>query len=159
VAIAVAAPLIAGLIAFGAAEFWNALHKPAPTATIKYKGTVDAFIDRDDFYKRFVHEPAPPSSVQGKGAVFLVQIENAQHASNCRFVYTAKNVGDQQAVVVDQPINDVAGGTACGNEKRVWLPWPCVPSDTQLQFELDLFAGSTRLDSATTETFPIGGSC
>jgi hypothetical protein len=160
IGVAVAAPLLAGLIAFVATEIWKALHKPAPTGTIAYKGAVDAFVSRDDFYRRFLHEPAPPSSVDGNGVVFLVRL-NVQHASSCRFTWTAKNVRDQQTVgdLVDQPANDVAGGTRCGGEKRLWLPWPCVPSETRIEFEIDLVAGPKQVDSATTDEFTIGGSC
>lgn len=156
-------PLVAGLIAFGVRELWGLLHQPGPTGTITNKDdvdTVDAFVSRADFYRRFVHKPAPPSPVTTMGAVFVVQTETA-HASGCGFVYTARDVGDQQTVgdLVDAPVRDVADGGGCGGQKRVWIPWPCVPSETRLLFELDLVAGSKHLDSAKTETFTIGGSC
>jgi hypothetical protein len=160
IAIGVAVPLIGGAVAFGVREIWGLLHQPAASGSITYKGTVDAFVSRDDFYKRFVHAPAPSAALSGMGAVFLVQAET-HHASNCGFVYTARNVGDQTTVgdLVDEPADDVAGGSGCGGQKRVWIPWPCVVSDTRLQFELDLVSGSKQLDSATTEKFTIGGSC
>jgi hypothetical protein len=160
IAIAVAAPLIVALIAFGANELWKALHKQEPTGTIDYKGTIDAFVSRVNFYRRFVHKPALTSAGATYGAVFLVQT-TAQHTSNCRLKWTAMNVGDQQTVggLVDRPTSDVAPDAACDGEKRVWIRWPCVPSETELQFEIDLVAGSKDVDSTATKTFTIGGSC
>jgi hypothetical protein len=159
IAIGLAIPLIGGLIAFSVRALWGVIHEPEATGTIEYKGTTDEFVSREDFYRRFVHAPAPASSANGMGAVFLVST-SAHHASRCRFEYTALNVGDGQTVgdLADMPIPDVAGGSRCGGEKRVWIQWPCVVSETLLQFEIDLIAGSKRV-STLTKTFPMGGGC
>ena len=158
--IGIAVPLLGGAIAFGVRELWGVLNEPDPSGKITYKSTVDAFVSRDDFYRRFVNAPPPPSPASGMGAVFLVETQT-EHARNCGFAYTALNVGDQQTVddLVNKPIDDVAGGTGCDGPKRVWVPWPCVSSETRLAFEVDLVAGSKPLNSALTETFTIGGSC
>jgi hypothetical protein len=158
--IGVATPLIGAAIVFGIRELWGVLNEPEPSGTITYRSTVDSYVSRDDFYRRFVNQPAPPPPVSGMGAVFLVETQT-EHASNCGFVYTALNIGDQQTVddLVNRPIDDVAGGTGCDGPKRVWIPWPCVPSETNLRFEVDLVAGSKQLNSASTEKFIIGGSC
>lgn len=158
--VGVAAPLITAAIVFGANSVWGALHTPAANGTIDYKSTVDAFITRADFYRRFVNIAPPPPTVRGDGLVIDVQTE-AEHASSCRLVWTARDVGDQTTIrdLVDQPVNDIAGGTGCSGEKQIWLPWPCVAAQTQLQFEIGLLAGSKQLDSATSEVFPVGGGC
>jgi len=160
IAIGVAIPLVGGLIAFGAREVWGLIYTPAPTGAIEEQPeTVDAFVSRDDFYRRFVHEPAPPPPVSTIGVVFGMQT-SAEDASSCGFVYTARNVTTDTTVgdLVDQPIPDVAG-SGCVGQKRVWIPWPCVPSDSEVEFEVALVAGSKQLDSATTKKFLIGGSC
>jgi len=156
----VAGALIIAVIGFAARESWRIIHKPAPSGTIDYRATVDAFVSRGDFYRRFLDEPPPPPPVSSMGAVFAVQ-PDVQHATSCSFVYTARDVGDQQTVgdLVDEPIPDVSDSSDCSGPKRVWIPWPCVPSETKLQFEIGVVARSKQLDSATTETFTIGGSC
>jgi hypothetical protein len=159
--IAVAAPLIGGLILFVVHEAWGALHRPAPTGSItRAPNTMDAFVGRADFYRRYVHAPAPPPAVTAMGVVFGVQTE-AHHSSSCRFAYTVRNLNTGQTVgdLVDQPVADVGGGRGCGGEKRLWIPWPCVPTDTRVQFELELFAGSKPVDAKPTESFLIGGGC
>ena len=155
-----ATPLVAGLIAFGASQGWAAFHRPAPTGTIRKTTTEDAYVDRATFYRRYVHGPPPTSQASGAGAVFLVQTD-VHHASTCAFTYTARNLTTDGTVgdLVDRRIDDVAGGTSCGGEKRIWVRWPCVPADTKVQFQIDLVAGSRTLDSKPTKAFLIGGGC
>jgi hypothetical protein len=93
------------------------------------------------------------------GAVFLVAT-TASHASACRFRYTALNVGAGKTIgEVGRNVRDVAGGTSCSGEKSLWLPWPCVDSDTTVRFELYLVARSRQVDSALTDKFLQGGGC
>lgn len=153
-----AGAVIFALVSFGARELWGALHRPAAAGQLTYEGTSDAYLSRADFYERYVHEPTALRASQ-YGGVFLVQTK-VEHASRCSFVWTVRNAREQEPIgSVDQAAPDVAGGTGCNGERRVWLPWPCAPSGTPVQFEIVLVAGSKQLDSIETETFPTGGGC
>jgi len=148
-------------IGFGAWALWPRHSAPA-TGTIAFKRTEDAYTTRADFYRRFAHHRATTRGRAGMGLVVLVQT-SAQHAGACSLRWTALNVKEDQPVsdnrFVDQRAEDVVGASACNGEKRVWMPWPCVPSDSRLRYELDLYADATQLSSTTTKTFPTGGGC
>jgi len=150
-------------IGFGAWELWNSRHPAAAaTGTINFKRTEDAYTNRAGFYRRFAHHQPPAGGRAGKGLVVLVQT-GAQHAGTCGLRWTALNVNESQPVsddrFVDQRAEDVVGGTACDGEKRVWMPWPCVPSGSVVRYELDLYADSTQLASTTTTSYTTGGGC